>query len=176
MAQQSDFPEVSEFLQKMQIRKSLFGYEKEDVLIKMQQLNRLYQDRLLVLKGQMEQEKKAAKAESERIRQEAQEQADLLRDLARTEAEQLKQEALQLQQEARQEAEKIQREMQEQHDQLVEQIRKEEREKILADLKEQQALHQKELALLGEELGRASEQMQRLKSHVAQMTESLEHK
>ena len=27
----AEFPEVSEFLEKMQVKKSLFGYDKEDV-------------------------------------------------------------------------------------------------------------------------------------------------
>jgi len=71
MSQQIEFPEVSEFLQKMQIRKSMFGYDKEDVMVKMHQLNRLYQDRMLMVKGQLEQEHLAVKEERERMRVEA---------------------------------------------------------------------------------------------------------
>lgn len=56
MGQKTEFPEASEFLERMRIKKGFMGYDKEDVLVKMQQLDRLYQDRLLLLKGQMEQE------------------------------------------------------------------------------------------------------------------------
>ena len=65
MSQQNDFPEVSDFLQKMKFRKSVFGYDKEDVMVKMQQLNSLYQERFLVLQGQMEQERKILREEME---------------------------------------------------------------------------------------------------------------
>ena len=65
MSQQNDFPEVSEFLQRMKLRKSMLGYDKEDVMLKMQQLNHLYQERINVLKGQLELERKLAQEELE---------------------------------------------------------------------------------------------------------------
>lgn len=144
MNQTMDFPEVSEFLEHMQLRKGLFGYEKEDVLSKMQQLNRLYQDRLLVMKGQMEQESRNVREEAEKERQAA-----------------------------REEAEQIRREAREQLEQQREQIRLEERQAILAELEEQRETHRKELALLSDELARAAEQLQGLRGHIGQMTEKL---
>lgn len=67
MGQTSEFPAVSEFLEKMQIKKSMFGYDKEDVYLKMQQLNRLYQEQLFLVKGQVE----SARAEAEQMRRDA---------------------------------------------------------------------------------------------------------
>ena len=43
----ADYPEISEFLQKMKIKTGFFGYQKEDVLEKMQQLNSLTVSHLL---------------------------------------------------------------------------------------------------------------------------------
>ena len=156
MSQQIEFPEASEFLQKMQIRRGVFGYDKEDVMIKMQQLNRLYQDRLLILKGQMEQERQAAREEIRRVQIEA-----------KAEAEHLKQEA-------RAEAEQMQKEMEEQREAMVEQIRQEERAKLLAKVQGKRKEHRKELGLLEEDLNRAAEQLQGLKGHVGQMIAELE--
>ena len=57
----ADYPEISEFLQKMKIKTGLFGYQKEDVLEKMQQLNSLYQNRVQQMrKGPAEADEKAA--------------------------------------------------------------------------------------------------------------------
>ena len=57
-----DYPEITEFLQKMKIKTGLFGYQKEDVLEKMQQLNSMYQSRAQQMRdqarGQLKQMKK----------------------------------------------------------------------------------------------------------------------
>ena len=41
-----EFPEINDFLSRMRIRSGLFGFQKEDVFAKMQELNTLYQNRL----------------------------------------------------------------------------------------------------------------------------------
>lgn len=157
MSQQNEFPEVSEFLQKMQIRKSVFGYDKEDVMLKMQQLNRLYQERMLMVKGQLEQERGKAKEEMDRIRAQAEEEAAQIRALAQADAEELR------------------RQMETDKEALVEQIRKEEQEKLLVVMKEKRAERGKELRMLGEELKRVTEQLQNLRGHAEQMSAELEN-
>ena len=67
-----DYPEISEFLQKMKIKTGLFGYQKEDVLEKMQQLNSMYQSRAQQMRdqsrGQLKQMKKQQQDEVIEIR------------------------------------------------------------------------------------------------------------
>ena len=62
-----DYPEISEFLQKMKIKTGLFGYQKEAVLEKMQQLNGMYQNRAQQMReqvrGQLKQMKKQQQEE-----------------------------------------------------------------------------------------------------------------
>lgn len=71
MSHEIDFPEASEFLQKMKLKKRLMGYDTEDVMLAMHQLNCLYQNRLATVKEQMEQ---AAREEKEQLKQELREQ------------------------------------------------------------------------------------------------------
>ena len=67
-----DFPEISDFLKSMKIKGSLFGFQKEDVYEKMQQLNGLYQTRVQQMReqnrGQLKQMKKQQQEELEDIR------------------------------------------------------------------------------------------------------------
>ena len=57
-----EFPEINDFLSRMRIRSGLFGFQKEDVFAKMQELNTLYQNRLQQMRdqtrGQLKQMKK----------------------------------------------------------------------------------------------------------------------
>lgn len=48
----TDFPEISEYLKNMKIKGSLFGFQKEDVYTKMQELNQLYQQRVQQMREQ----------------------------------------------------------------------------------------------------------------------------
>ncbi len=67
-----DFPEISDFLKGMKIKGSLFGFQKEDVYEKMQELNGLYQTRVQQMReqnrGQLKQMKKQQQEELEDIR------------------------------------------------------------------------------------------------------------
>ena len=47
-----EFPEINDFLSRMRIRSGLFGFQKEDVFAKMQELNTLYQNRLQQMRDQ----------------------------------------------------------------------------------------------------------------------------
>ena len=140
----AEFPEVSEFLEKMQVKKSLFGYDKEDVYLKIHPLNRLYQDRLLLVKGQAEAAREEAQAQAEQMLKEAREEAEQLRKSAREEREQLR-----------------------------EQIRQEERAVVVEELGEKNRTLQKELELLEKELNRSAMQLKELRDRVNKMTENM---
>ena len=68
----TDFPEISDVLSSMKIKGSLFGFQKEDVYEKMNQLNSLYQARVQQMReqsrGQLKQMKKQQQEELEAIR------------------------------------------------------------------------------------------------------------
>ena len=57
-----DFPEIADFLRSMKMKSGLFGFQKEDVYEKMQQLNKMYQTRAQQMReqnrGQLKQMKK----------------------------------------------------------------------------------------------------------------------
>lgn len=77
-----DFPEISDYLKNMKIRGSLFGFQKEDVYAKMQELNRLYQERMQQLREQ-------GKGQIRQIRRQQQEELEAMRSLHRQEKEEL---------------------------------------------------------------------------------------
>ena len=90
-----DFPEISDFLKGMKIKGSLFGFQKEDVYEKMQQLNGLYQTRVQQMReqtrGQLKQMKKQQQEEREdmrsRMEREKEEaKAQMEKELAETKA------------------------------------------------------------------------------------------
>ena len=62
-----DYPEINEFLQKMKIKTGLFGYQKEDVLEKMQQLNSMYMSRAQQMRDQSRGQLKQMKKQQRRI-------------------------------------------------------------------------------------------------------------
>ncbi|MCI8597485.1 MAG: hypothetical protein HFJ10_03440, partial [Lachnospiraceae bacterium] len=68
----TDFPEIGDFLENMKIKGSLFGFQKEDVFLKMQQLDTMYQHRVHQMReqtrGQIKQIKKQQQEEQEEIR------------------------------------------------------------------------------------------------------------
>lgn len=169
MGQKSEFPQVSEFLEKMQIKKSMFGYDKEDVYLKMQQLNRLYQEQLFWIKGQVE----AARTEAEQMRREAEE----IREKALKQAEQMRQETLkeaeQMRQEAAEEAERLKTEARQKIEEMKEQIRETERASLARELEEKNSVLRKELGLLEEEMNRSVVQLNGLRDRVNRMTENL---
>ena len=47
-----DFPEIADFLRSMKMKSGLFGFQKEDVYEKMQQLNKMYQIRAQQMREQ----------------------------------------------------------------------------------------------------------------------------
>ena len=40
-----EFPEITDFVRNMKLKSGIFGFQKEDVYEKMQQLNKMYQSR-----------------------------------------------------------------------------------------------------------------------------------
>ena len=91
-----DYPEINEFLQKMKIKTGLFGYQKEDVLEKMQQLNSLYQSRAQQMRdqarGQLKQMKKQQQEDVIEIRSHLQKVQDEYKEKCLKEMEELKSE------------------------------------------------------------------------------------
>lgn len=153
MERELEFPEVRDFLAGMKVKKGLFGYDKEDVLQKMQQLDRMYRERLLLLKGRLEEEKRVVREELEQERGNAAEYSENIKREAEIYAEQLRREA------------------QEEREELREELRREERAILLAELAEERKTHQKELSLLDEELNRTAGQIKELQARVKKMAE-----
>ena len=82
-----EFPEINDFLSRMRIRSGLFGFQKEDVFAKMQELNTLYQNRLQQMRdqtrGQLKQMKKQYQEEAEEFRVREQQEREQLLEEAR---------------------------------------------------------------------------------------------
>ena len=89
-----DYPEINEFLQKMKIKTALFGYQKEDALEKMQQLNNMYQSRAQQMRdqvrGQLKQMKKQQQEDVIELRGHLQRAQDEFKEECQKEIEDLK--------------------------------------------------------------------------------------
>lgn len=159
-----DFPEISDFLKGMKIKGSLFGFQKEDVYEKMQQLNTLYQTRAQQMReqnrGQLKQMKKQQQEEIEDIRNKMQKeltdaQEQSARELAEARAQmekELEETRAQMQQELAQAKEAAVREAQAQSKAEVEKCHR-------------------ELALVQEEMDRLIERLTLLKNKVNTVAE-----
>lgn len=144
----ADFPEISDYLKNMRLKNSLFGFQKEDVYAKMQELNRMYQNRTRQLreqtKGQLRQMKRQHQEDVERLREElenrlkAEIQAEMEAELER-----------------RLEAE-------------LERAREEIRCKLEEERQEEMSRQRRELTLIGTELERLVERLTLLKNKVGE--------
>lgn len=137
-----DFPEIADFLRNMKMKSGLFGFQKEDVYEKMQQLNKMYQTRAQQMReqnrGQLKQMKKQQQEELEELK-------------GRLAAEQ--QAAY----------EKMQEE--------IARARVEIRRELEAQMKEKAEQQNRELVMIGEELERLNERFALLKNKVKDLTD-----
>ena len=64
-----EFPEITDFVRNMKLKSGIFGFQKEDVYEKMQQLNKMYQSRAQQMRdqnrGQLKQMRKQQQEELE---------------------------------------------------------------------------------------------------------------
>jgi len=125
-----DFPEISDFLKGMRIKSGLFGFQKEDVYEKMQQLNSLYQTRIQQMReqnrGQLKQMKKQQQEELEEIRSKMRKDQEAAKEQMEQELARAKEEALkEAKKQSEEEVARCHRELamiQEEMDRLIERL------------------------------------------------------
>jgi len=159
-----DFPEISDFLTGMKIKGSLFGFQKEDVYEKMQQLNGLYQTRIQQMReqtrGQLKQLKKQQRDEMEDIRRKMKEEQVAFQ----TQQEQVMAEArMQMQQELEESRMQMQQELETAKEQALQEIRDRKRE--------EEEKSRRELVMIQEEMGRLIDHLVRLQNKVNEVAE-----
>lgn len=150
----TDFPEITDFLKRMRLKNSMFGFQKEDVYAKMQQLNSLYETRIQQLReqtrGQLKQIKKQQQEDLEERNRKAQEEY-------RSELEEAN----------RRELEKYKQELEEANKREQEQYRRELEEKD----REAAERHRRELAMVREEMDRLIERLTQLRNKMYSVSE-----
>ena len=74
-----EFPEITDFVRNMKLKSGIFGFQKEDVYEKMQQLNKMYQSRA----QQMRDQNRGQLKQMRKQQQEELEDADTVEELER---------------------------------------------------------------------------------------------
>ena len=138
-----EFPEITDFVRNMKLKSGIFGFQKEDVYEKMQQLNKMYQSRAQQMRdqnrGQLKQMRRQQQEEIEDMKarlaaERAQEQQKLAEEREKQEAEraelqaQMEKERAELKEQAEKEQqvlkEKFDAEQKEAYEKMQEQGRK----------------------------------------------------
>ena len=137
-----DFPEIADFLRSMKMKSGLFGFQKEDVYEKMQQLNKMYQTRAQQMRDQN-------RGQLKQLRKQQQEELEDMK--ARLSAEQ-KEAYDRMQEQIAAARVEIRREMQEQ-------------------MQEKADKQKRELTMISEELERLNERFLLLKTRIGELAE-----
>ena len=159
-----EFPEITDFVRNMKLKSGIFGFQKEDVYEKMQQLNKMYQSRAQQMRdqnrGQLKQMRKQQQEELE----------DMKARLAAERAE----EQQKLAEEQQAMKEKVDAEQKEAYEKMQEQIaaaRIEIRREMQAQMDEKTAQQKRELTMISEELERLNERFLLLKTRIVELAE-----
>lgn len=177
MGQTFDFPELTNFLDNLKIKKTLFGYDKDDVLAKMKQMDNIYKNKLKEMQEQINAERaELAQAEDElrvriemaraqanerlteaeedarSIRAQAESESSIMRSMAKAESEQTLKKAEEDAAATRAEA-----------------------QKMLDETRDIFKTHVQTLGLLSDELGRVSGKIAEIQTHADDMKKNVDH-
>ena len=137
-----EFPEITDFVRNMKLKSGIFGFQKEDVYEKMQQLNKMYQRRAQQMRDQN-------RGQLKQLRKQQQEELEDMK--ARLSAEQ-KEAYDRMQEQIAAARVEIRREMQEQ-------------------MQEKADKQKRELTMISEELERLNERFLLLKTRIGELAE-----
>ncbi|MGN8800740.1 hypothetical protein ACTNCH_12720 [Candidatus Merdisoma sp. HCP28S3_D10] len=137
-----EFPEITDFVRNMKLKSGIFGFQKEDVYEKMQQLNKMYQSRAQQMRDQN-------RGQLKQLRKQQQEELEDMK--ARLSAEQ-KEAYDRMQEQIAAARVEIRREMQEQ-------------------MQEKADKQKRELTMISEELERLNERFLLLKTRIGELAE-----
>ncbi len=159
-----EFPEITDFVRNMKLKSGIFGFQKEDVYEKMQQLNKMYQSRAQQMRDQN-------RGQLKQMRRQQQEEIEDMK--ARLAAERA-QEQQKLAEEQQAMKEKFDAEQKEAYEKMQEQIaaaRVEIRREMQAQMQEKADQQKRELTMISEELERLNERFLLLKTRIGELAE-----
>ena len=159
-----EFPEITDFVRNMKLKSGIFGFQKEDVYEKMQQLNKMYQSRAQQMRDQH-------RGQLKQLRKQQQEE---LEDMKARLAAERAEEQQKLAEEQQAMKEKFDVEQKEAYEKLQEQIaaaRIEIRREMQAQMDEKTAQQKRELTMISEELERLNERFLLLKTRIVELAE-----
>lgn len=145
-----EFPEITDFVRNMKLKSGIFGFQKEDVYEKMQQLNKMYQSRAQQMRDQN-------RGQLKQMRRQQQEEIEDMK--ARLAAERAQEQQKLAEEREKQEAERaeLQAQMEKERAELKEQAEKEQqvlKEKFDAEQKEAYEKMQEQIAAARVEIRR----------------------
>lgn len=159
-----EFPEITDFVRNMKLKSGIFGFQKEDVYEKMQQLNKMYQSRAQQMRDQN-------RGQLKQLRKQQQEE---LEDMKARLAAEREQEQQQIVEERQAMKEKFDAEQKEAYDRMQEQVaaaRVEIRREMQDQMQEKADRQKRELLMISEELERLNERFLLLKTRIGELAE-----